>query len=204
MISRSHVYGMVGLAITLLGGCAPHTNPPKPASIDAIKKSIAYLSNDSLDGRGIGTEGLETAAQYLAGYFRGLDLGPVPGQSDYFQLFPYTTVDGLDPQTNMSLGPITYVTSTDFVPFNFSAETTCFGPVVFAGYGVSGAASITDPAIIYDDYKDLDVKGKIVLVMRFEPVGDPAQGQNGGRQRRRGSVDCSSTHSPRRRHPAPI
>ena len=51
----------------------------------------------------------------------------------------------------------------DFVPFNFSAQDKMSGGVVFAGYG------ITAPEYNYDDYKGIDVRGKIVLIMRHEP-----------------------------------
>src|SRR5262249_34020020 len=57
----------------------------------------------------------------------------------------------------------------DFMPFSFSATGKLAGAVVFAGYG------ITAPEYHYDDYAGLDVKGKIVLVLRHEPQeSDPA------------------------------
>ena len=49
------------------------------------------------------------------------------------------------------------------MPFNFSARGRMSGGVVFAGYG------ITAPEYNYDDYKGIDVRGKIVLIMRHEP-----------------------------------
>ena len=49
------------------------------------------------------------------------------------------------------------------MPFNFSQTGPLAGAVVFAGYG------ITAPEYHYDDYEGLDVKGKIVLVLRHEP-----------------------------------
>ena len=51
----------------------------------------------------------------------------------------------------------------DFIPFNFSAREKMSGPVVFAGYG------ITAPEYNYDDYKGIDVRDKIVLILRHEP-----------------------------------
>ena len=57
----------------------------------------------------------------------------------------------------------------DFVPFNFSQTGPLSGAVVFAGYG------ITAPEYHYDDYAGLDVKGKIVLVLRHEPQESDAK-----------------------------
>ena len=51
----------------------------------------------------------------------------------------------------------------DFTPFNFSAKEMITGGVVFAGYG------ITAPEYNYDDYAGIDVKDKIVLILRHEP-----------------------------------
>ena len=57
----------------------------------------------------------------------------------------------------------------EFVPFNFSQTGKLAGSVVFAGYG------ITAPEYHYDDYAGLDVKGKIVLLLRHEPQESDAK-----------------------------
>ena len=53
----------------------------------------------------------------------------------------------------------------DFVPFSFSASGEVAATLVFAGYGV------TADEFHYDDYAGLDVKDKIVVVLRYEPSG---------------------------------
>jgi hypothetical protein len=65
----------------------------------------------------------------------------------------------------------TFDAGKDFIPLSFSAEGKFSGPVVFAGYGVSSTEHD------YDDYKDLDVKDKLVMVMRFEPHDEKGKSQ---------------------------
>lgn len=125
---------------------------------------IKYLSSDDLKGRGTGTPELEKAGKYLAEQYKALGLEPAFGKS-YLQPFPVIT--------NAKLGSKNHFTDSitkekekieqDFIPFNFSSSGKISGNVVFAGYG------ITAKEYGYDDYKDLDVKGKIVLVLRYEP-----------------------------------
>jgi hypothetical protein len=127
---------------------------------------VKYLASPELKGRGDGTPELEKAADYIAKQFRTAGLKPVPGKT-YYQAFSVTI--------NAKLGAANQLASSeggqrtelklndDFVPFNFSAKAKLAGPVVFAGYG------ITAPEYGYDDYSGVDVKGKIVLVLRHEP-----------------------------------
>jgi hypothetical protein len=138
------------------------------AEIDADRylEHVKYLASPELQGRGTGTPGLEKAAEYIARQFKELRLRPGAGK-DYFQRFPVTT--------NARLGPKNQFIAEDgesktelkfqdeFLPFNFSAGQTVSAGVVFAGYG------ITAPEYGYDDYAGVDVRDKLVLVLRHEP-----------------------------------
>jgi hypothetical protein len=62
----------------------------------------------------------------------------------------------------------------DFVPFSFSSSAEVRGPLVFAGYGASANE------FSYDDYAHLDVKDKIVVLLRYEPAGFAAKSGNSG------------------------
>lgn len=127
---------------------------------------VKILASPELEGRGVGTAGLEKAARYIADQFRSLGLATAGGES-YLHAFPVTT--------NARLGTHNeFVYSLDgrqrrlklneeFIPLNFSATGHASGRVVFAGYG------ITAPEYHYDDYAGLDVRGKLVLVLRHEP-----------------------------------
>jgi len=127
---------------------------------------VRYLASKELKGRGTGTPELEKAASFIAGKFHEFGLRPIDGQS-YLQAFQVTTNARLGHSNRFHFSLDGHMTSlspqSDFVPFNFSTAGKLTGPVVFAGYG------ITAPEYGYDDYAGLDVKGKVVLILRHEP-----------------------------------
>ncbi len=135
----------------------PATNPD--FHVDA-KQTLKYLASDELEGRGVGTAGLNKAADLIAGDFAKLGLQPLPGQSGYFQPFNMTATVTPDPKCSLAAGDSHYKLEEDFIPLSASGEQPFEGPVVFVGYG------ITSSKFNYDDYANLDVKGKIVLAMR--------------------------------------
>ena len=126
---------------------------------------IKYLASPELRGRGTGTPGLEKAADYIAGKFDQAGLKAPAGER--FQRFDVTTNAKLGPanqlswQEGASSGSATF--QDQFIPLNFSSEGRFEAGVVFVGYGITAAE------YHYDDYADVDVKGKFVLVMRHEP-----------------------------------
>ena len=127
---------------------------------------VKYLASQNMRGRATGSPELEKAADFIAGRFRALGLQPLHGSS-YFQDFEVTTSAKLGPHNSLSYtssrSKKTLKFQQDFVPLNLSTKGKLSGPVVFAGYG------ITAPEYNYDDYAGLDVKGKIVLILRHEP-----------------------------------
>jgi hypothetical protein len=139
-----------------------------PSSVleDQIQSDIYYLASDRLEGRGVGTQGLDLAADFIATRFQSLGLKPLPGLDGYFQPFEITTAESIDPATTLASGEKKYKLKEQFTALSFSGEGEFSGPLAFAGYG------ITDPKNHYDDYANFDVKGKVVLVMRFEPHDD--------------------------------
>ena len=138
------------------------------AEIDPEKylAHVKYLASEKLAGRGSGSPGLEKAADYLARQFRALGLMPVDA-GGYFQPFRVTTNARLGKQNRLEYGANGGETKAsfdkEFRPLNFSASGAVAGPVVFAGYG------ITAREYNYDDYAGIDVKDKIVLILRHEP-----------------------------------
>jgi peptidase M28-like protein/PDZ domain-containing protein/PA domain-containing protein len=127
---------------------------------------IKYLAAPEMRGRATGSPELEKAADYIAAQFRAIGLKPVDGTS-YFQAFPVTTNARLGQANRFEVvenGKTTGLkTGEDFIPFNFSSRGKLTGGVVFAGYG------ITAPEYNYDDYAGLNVKDKLVLILRHEP-----------------------------------
>lgn len=129
-------------------------------------EDVKFLASPELKGRATGSPELEKAAAYIARQFRAAGLKPVDGKS-YYQAFSVTTNArlGAGNRFEYSVGgqATRLAVKEDFLPFNFSASGKLAGPVVFVGYG------ITAPEYGYDDYAGLDVKGKVVLLLRHEP-----------------------------------
>jgi hypothetical protein len=126
---------------------------------------VKYLASPELKGRATGSPELETAAAFLAGKYREFGIAPADGKS-YLQAFDVTTNAKLGPNNRFAFrtgSRRAILDAADYVPFSFSSVGTFKGSVVFAGYG------ITAPEYHYDDYAGIDVKGKIVLVLRHEP-----------------------------------
>ncbi len=128
-----------------------------------IDRTIRYLASDELEGRGVGLPGLDQAAAFVAGAFDGIGLLPPDGQTDYFQRFDITRLNGPADSCRLAIGEHDLKLNTDFRPMSLSAEKAFGGEIVFAGYGV------TDPDHGYDDYAGIDVKGKVVVALRYEP-----------------------------------
>jgi hypothetical protein len=126
---------------------------------------IKFLSSPEMRGRGTGTPELEKAASYLERNYR--QMGVKPAGKSYLQPFPVTTDAALGKTNRFHVKEdghnLTLHCPDEFVPFNFSQTGPMSGAVVFAGYG------ITASEYGYDDYAGIDVKGKIVLLLRHEP-----------------------------------
>ncbi len=133
---------------------------------------IKALTTPAMEGRGDGTPGLTLAATLIEQRFRSLGLQPA-GKNSYLQ--PFTVITGAKLKENNRLEVLNGAAkkdlklNQDFVPFSFSSSGEISGPIVFAGYG----ASATE--FDYDDYAHLDVKDKIVVVLRYEPMGFSAK-----------------------------
>ncbi len=151
------------------GGSAYRSHNPT-VTAEELKEHVRYLASDSLQGRRAGTPGNVAAAEYVASRLREYGINPAGDAGSYFQKFPF--VSGAKPGAANSL-TITqagiarsFVYDESFRTLAFSSDTTLTGELVFAGYG------ITDTTQQYDDYSGIDVRGKIVVVLRFSPKGD--------------------------------
>jgi hypothetical protein len=144
--------------------------PADAAAAGRIKADVTYLASPPLKGRRAGTPEADVAAEWVAARFKALGLSPAGTDGGWFQKFDF--IDGVDlgPKNALATGDgqtkKSWVLDTDFRPLAFSAPGTIAGDVVFAGYG------ITAPDLSYDDYAGLEVKDKIVLVLRYSPDGD--------------------------------
>lgn len=146
-----------------------------------LRSAAAYLSSDELEGRGVGTEGLNLAAAFIATQFResGLRIDVADGKP--YQEFNHRTRLGLGSTNSVSLEgkdgtKFDLSLGQDYRPLSLSSSARFDLPVVFAGYG------ITDERIGYDDYAGLDVRGKAVVILRHEPQRNDDASPFDGRQ----------------------
>ncbi len=154
----------IALTSAALAVAADRTQP-----VDRLSYDVHFLAADALEGRYSGSPGARTAAEFIAGRFHEIGLRP-QGEDGYFQRFSF--IAGVKPGDGNRLhfggadGGRGAVLGVDFQPLAFSSSGSAAGDVVFAGYGIRAKD------LKYDDYAGLDVKGKIVLVLRFSPDGD--------------------------------
>ena len=153
---------------------APATPPADPQRyLDDIKA----LSAPAMEGRGAGTKGITRAEHLIEKRYKSLGLEPA-GTDSYLQ--PFTVITGAQLKGKNSFAVLTgdhkreLKAKQDFVPFSFSASGSAHGAMVFAGYGV------TAEEFQYDDYARIDVKDKIVVVLRYEPPSFAVKGGNQG------------------------
>ena len=137
-----------------------------------IRAHVKFLSSDLLEGRGTGQRGGDIAAEYIATQFALEGLKPAGERGTYFQSVPMVGVRTL-PDTTFKLVPekgeaLELKNLDDFVTNNESqTETADFdAPIVFVGFGIQA------PEYKWDDYKGIDVKGKVVLLFVNEPPSD--------------------------------
>jgi acetylornithine deacetylase/succinyl-diaminopimelate desuccinylase-like protein len=147
-----------------------------------LKESVTYLSSDELEGRGVGTEGLNKAAEYLASQFAQLGLKTDLYDGTPFQKFEVTVTTEMGPaeQNRLTLWgppvegdkprPAALKLGEEFTPLATGGSGTFDAPLVFAGYGITAKGlKQGDKTIDYDDYASIDVKDKVVIILRKEP-----------------------------------
>ena len=153
------------------------STPVQQADPARYLNDIKSLAAPEMEGRGAGTKGLTRAEHLIEKRYKELGLEPA-GVRGYAQ--PFTVVTGARlksdnhfvVQSANSRNDLKI--DRDFVPFSFSASGQAAAPLVFAGYGA------TANEFRYDDYAGLDVKDKIVVVLRYEPSGFAEKGGNHG------------------------
>jgi hypothetical protein len=142
-----------------------------------IREHVRYLASDKLAGRRTGSEGNRLAADYIAREFRKYKLQPMTGSREYFQTFDYLSGYKTGRNNHLTLatpGGLRHLkVGEDFIPLYFSGQRRARTTMVFAGYGISA------PDQNYDDYAGLDVKGKVVVMMRQSPDGSNPHGRFG-------------------------
>jgi hypothetical protein len=129
-------------------------------------KHIEYLASDELEGRGVGSKGIETAAEYITAEFKKVGLEPAGTDGTFFQPFPIALERKIAEGGRLTFSGIEtdLVQGRDFVPLAFSSSGSFSGKVVECGNG------IVNPDKDYDAFKGLDIKDKVALITHGEPT----------------------------------
>ena len=138
------------------------------ASTSRTRTHVETLASEALGGREAGSDGERLAAEYIAAQLARIGARPLPGRTDMFQPFEFTagSRDGGSSLATAS-GPV-----ADVRALSFSEDGSVEGEVVFAGYGLVVPETQN---FGYDSYAGLDIKDKIVLVLRYFPENADAQ-----------------------------
>ncbi|MEI9850381.1 MAG: M28 family metallopeptidase [Sphingomonas sp.] len=150
-------------------------NAPLPAEQAAMKSHVLFLASDALKGREAGTPEYDIAAQYVASQFYEQGLRPAGDSGSYLQKVPllgYKPADkGAVALTRVGGGRAELAFGEDYLPGAdpTRAATGIDAPVVFVGYG------IVAPQFGRDDYRGVDVKGKVVAFFGGAPRGFPGE-----------------------------
>ncbi|MBU6373558.1 MAG: M20/M25/M40 family metallo-hydrolase [Alphaproteobacteria bacterium] len=148
---------------------APAPEPSFQPTAAAVKAHMTFLASDLLLGRAAGEPGYDIAANYVASQFAQWGLKPGGGDGSYFQKTPLI---GFNAASEGSLAlvpgkgkPQPLAFGVDYLPSANPtvADVKVDAPLVFVGFGVVA------PERGRDDYAGLDVKGKIVVVLRGAP-----------------------------------
>jgi Zn-dependent M28 family amino/carboxypeptidase len=139
---------------------------------ERIRAHVRYLSHDLLEGRGTGARGGDIAAEYIATQFALAGLKPAGDNGTYMQKVPMVGITP-EPQTSFSLIPakgsaINLKPLDQYVAYDQTqqSQSEVDAQIVYVGYGIEA------PEYKWDDYKGVDVRGKVLLMLVNEPPSD--------------------------------
>jgi len=141
-------------------------------SAERVKADVTFLADDLLEGRGTGTRGYDLAARFVAARFAALGLQPAGTNGGWTQDVPFVGT-----QTDPSAPSAVTIAGRRFsnggaamlVPTTAEARIDGSAPAVFVGYGLE------EKKFGLDDYRGLDVRGKIAVMLQGTPSGLPGE-----------------------------
>ncbi len=155
--------------ILLFNICSFSIQAQDEITVKELESHLEYLASDDLKGRYPGTEGGLAAAKYINDQFREAGLTPL-GENG-FQHFEVTTSVSLGEDNYLSVNGVQAEVEEQYMPFSYSKSDKIDARVVFAGYGFE----IDSDTLKWNDYQDVDVKGKWVMLLRGDPEPDNTQ-----------------------------
>lgn len=163
-----------------------------------LKTNLQFLASDELEGRETGTRGEKLAALYIATEMERIGLKPFGDNGTYFQNIKLvsgtydtaskiiiTTADGTI-LTELKMPDDFLNGSRQICDESFQKMSSS---IVFAGFG------ITAPEFNYDDYKNIDVKGKVVLLLPEEPYSEDNTFFNGTKTTRHSIINTKISNA---------
>ena len=148
-------------ASTTTPAAAPASTAPANPLLGELsresREDVGILASDRMEGRGLDTKGIRLAADWIETQLRAEGLKPAFGKS-YRQPFQVKTGVSLA-EGNRVEG----LADSEWIPLGFSSSGTFSGELAFLGYGIQA------PPVGYDEFAGVDVKRKVVLVLRYEP-----------------------------------
>ncbi|MGE0115600.1 MAG: M28 family peptidase [Steroidobacteraceae bacterium] len=146
----------------------PADNTPA-INAQAIRAHADFLSSDLLEGRATGSRGYELAAAYVAAQFRQYGLTPFGDNKGYLQSVPLIDATVVLPGSSALLrrdgATFNFEFSKDYLPSAnfFNANSSVTAPLAFAGYGIDA------PELKYNDFADVDLQGRIAVILSGAP-----------------------------------
>ncbi|MCI0350364.1 MAG: M28 family peptidase [Acidobacteriales bacterium] len=143
----------------------------KSINPERIREHVRFLSHDLLEGRGTGQRGGDLAAQYIATQFALYGLKPAGDDGTFLQKVPLVGIT-THTETTFAIagerGEIKLTFADQYTAYDETQQpaSDVDAEIVFVGYGIEA------PEYKWDDYKDVDVRGKVLLMFVNEPQSD--------------------------------
>jgi aminopeptidase YwaD len=165
------IFLLISIGIIILN-CTHHNLQPvvDDITIEELYEHVAFLASDSLKGRKPGTPEADMAARYIRDQIKKAGLQLLG--DDGFQYFDVITAVEPGSANSLSFDNFIAKINDDYIPLAFSKDTSAQAELVFVDYGFD----FEEDSVAWHSYKDLDVKGKYVLVLRGDP--DPERGNS--------------------------
>lgn len=199
---------------TLLAACGEQTPKAVAAEVSAdannLQSHLEFLASDALEGRDTGSRGHEIAAQYIAAQFKALGLEPAGDDGTYYQRIAFRRSSLVEGSASMVVDTgsetIELEYGKEFLtgPSAYTTESTVTAPVVFVGYG------LVSEEFGLNDYANVDVDGKIVMMVSGRPDSLPSEEGahlNSSKTKfaaERGAVGIITLHTPMREEVRPF
>ena len=164
-------------AFVSLGATAPlpPLTPAEQLATNTVRAYVEFLTDDRLEGRDTGSRGHEIAAQYVASQYRLLGLEPGGSDGSWFVQVPLRRATTVQPGPTFTLTvggraiPLRPGIDAAIRPSLTERHRDLSADLVFVGFGLD------EPGLGFDDYRGLDVRGKIVVALGGTPTNLPTE-----------------------------